>query len=76
MFSDDEIKQKQQQTVPKNTVKVEKKDSRYAKSQRAFKDTCKELKSEGLGFVKNFPEIEEKGKFFSQILLSNISNHS
>ena len=38
------------------------KDTRYAGSHWAFKDACKELKSEGLGFVKNFPEIEKRGE--------------
>ncbi len=37
------------------------KDTCYVNSQRAFRDACRELKSEGLGHVKNYPEIEGKG---------------
>ncbi len=37
------------------------KDICYVNSQRAFRDACHELRTEGLGHVKSYPEIEEKG---------------
>ena len=48
-------------------------DGRYVNSQRAFKDACCELKSEGFGHVRSFPEIEEKGTNFQQDLDRNNS---
>ena len=39
----------------------------FQKSQQAFTDVIKELKSEGKGDVKSYPEIEEKGKCFPLI---------
>ena len=34
----------------------------FTKSQQAFNDAIKELKSEGKGDIKSYPEIEEEGK--------------
>ena len=38
----------------------------FIKSQQAFVDAIKELKEEGLGNIKSYPEIEETGTFVSQ----------
>ncbi len=44
------------------------KDLCYVNSQWAFKDACKELKSEGFGHITSFPEIEMKDENHSNIL--------
>ena len=42
----------------------DKKTASFQKSQQAFNDAIKELKSEGKGDVKSYPEIVEEGKIF------------
>ena len=44
-------------------------DGKFRKSQIAFDDACKELKSEGLGYIQPFREISPTGTYFSQILV-------
>ena len=41
---------------------IDKKTASFTKSQKAFADAIKELKSEGKGEVHSYPEIEEEGK--------------
>ena len=41
---------------------TDKKTASFTKSQQAFNDAIKELKSEGKGDVSSYPEIEEEGK--------------
>ena len=43
---------------------TDKRTASFAKSQQAFQDTIKKLKSEGKGDVDSYPEIEEDGKHF------------
>ena len=49
-------------------------DPRFIKSQEAFKDACRELKSVGKAVVKHFPEINPEGKkkLFSSFSIQNI----
>ena len=37
----------------------------FSDSQQLFEDACKELKSEGLGDVKHYPEIKPTGTIVS-----------
>ena len=44
---------------------TDKRTASFQKSQQAFCDAIKELKSEGKGDVEPYPEIEETGTFFT-----------
>ena len=49
------------------------KDTAFSNSQKAFASTCKELKEEGKGVVKNYEEKDDEGNSILFIHLKDIS---
>ena len=53
---------------------IDRKTASVTRSQKAFANALKELKSEGKAEVHSFPEIEEEGKFNCNYCHSDLGN--